>query len=1257
MPRSLVREPALPRQLGHHLRTGLGRTTACILVGGALILTLWIVVITSTRSTREAAIDHARAETHDLAITFADEVNRNLDEVADAMDVISRRLQAGEDPHDISAWALKMPIPSLSTIQVAIVDHNGRLISTTLDAHAKAIDLSDREHIRVHLDGHTSGIFISKPVIGRISGKVTLNITRRVVEPNGKLKYILVFSLSPERLTGLTAGLELGQDGTLALVGADGVVRARFTRDAPDGLSGIGQTLAGRQITALLKSGEIKAFFGGVSSLDGVERLVSFRRVGDFPLAVVAALSVREILAAPLAQQRRLVEITAVATLLVIGLSAYLIWDLHQRATERRKLEDTHHRLEADIAERERIERQLREAQDTLQDAVDSISEAFVIFDRDDRLVLWNEPYQRLYGAAAASILQPGRRFSDILRDAAAIGVYPDAVGREAEWVDERLAVRAQPASIVEQRLSDGRFLMITERRMRNGGTAGLRIDVTPLKTIELQLRELTNSLDQVQRIAGLGSMEVDIAVERIAWSAGACQIFGVTAAEVEPSFDYLRSFIHRDDLDAVNDAAAKANASGIAAPALEYRIIRPDGSQRVVYRENAIKYDHSGRAVSRILTFKDITELNAKENLLRRAIEHLDRVQRIAGIGHTTMDLTTGRFEWSAGACALFGIDPGAVEPSVEYFRQFVHPDDRKKVREAAAGALAGEAPPPLEYRIVRPDGAVRTVYRENAIEYDASGHRVRRIATFKDITELKAAEAQLRETMDHLERAQRLAHMGSDSRDLTTDHMEWSDESYRIFGLNRDEVNPTTENFLARVLPEDRPIVLVSREQVAAGICPAPFEYRIRRLDGEIRHIYRETDLIYDESGKAMRVVGASHDVTEQRAAEARLREMMDNLDRAQRLAHLGSYTRHLDGTGQWTAEVYRIFGVDPEAFEPDMDNFIAMVVPEDRDRVMAAHIQMGQGSCPEPFEYRIRRPSGEVRHIHRITELIRDERGSVVGTGGTLWDITELRAAEARQKELERQLLHSQKLEALGTLAGGVAHELNNALVPISALSKLMRQQLPADSADAESLEMIMEASDRARNLVASILSFSRKQDRLRKPVDLAELVRRSVHMLRVTLPATIRIEAKIGAVPSIMGDADALNQVVVNLVTNAAHAIGMAIGTIRVGLAPVRSVKTGAQTEGNAQVRLWVADTGCGMEAQTLERIFEPFFTTKEVGQGTGLGLSVVHGIVADHGGRIEVKSQLGKGTKFTIHLPSDAIATGISSDTLTTLAAA
>src|SRR5258708_802792 len=146
-----------------------------------------------------------------------------------------------------------------------------------------------------------------------------------------------------------------------------------------------------------------------------------------------------------------------------------------------------------------------------------------------------------------------------------------------------------------------------------------------------------------------------------------------------------------------------------------------------------------------------------------------------------------------------------------------------------------------------------------------DAIGRPVTRIITFKDITDLKKAEAQLRETMELLERAQRLAQMGSDTRDLLTDSAEWSDESYRIFGVDKSTFVPTTGNFLALVLPEDRETVLSTREQIATGKCPEPFEYRIRRPDGRVRQIYRETELIHDASGTPIRMFGTIHDVTE--------------------------------------------------------------------------------------------------------------------------------------------------------------------------------------------------------------------------------------------------------------------------------------------------------------------------------------------------------------------------------------------------------
>jgi signal transduction histidine kinase len=309
---------------------------------------------------------------------------------------------------------------------------------------------------------------------------------------------------------------------------------------------------------------------------------------------------------------------------------------------------------------------------------------------------------------------------------------------------------------------------------------------------------------------------------------------------------------------------------------------------------------------------------------------------------------------------------------------------------------------------------------------------------------------------------------------------------------------------------------------------------------------------------------------------------------------------------------------------------------IFPEDREHVLMTQAQVANGICPEPFEYRIRRSGGEVRQLRRITELIRDKDGNVTAFGGTVLDVTELRAAERRQRDLEQQLAHSQKLEALGTLAGGIAHDLNNTLVPILSLAKLALMDLPEGSELRQDLETISASSERARDLVKQILAFSRKQNSNKALIDPATGAARTLQMLRASLPANIALVEKIAAVPQIFADAVQLEQVLVNLVTNAAQAIGLGSGVITVEIARAYADPRAARPE---FVRLAVADTGCGIDNQTVKRIFEPFFTTKDVGEGTGLGLALVHGIVTGHGGTIHVASEPGNGTVFTVLLPA------------------
>ena len=222
--------------------------------------------------------------------------------------------------------------------------------------------------------------------------------------------------------------------------------------------------------------------------------------------------------------------------------------------------------------------------------------------------------------------------------------------------------------------------------------------------------------------------------------------------------------------------------------------------------------------------------------------------------------------------------------------------------------------------------------------------------------------------------------------------------------------------------------------------------------------------------------------------------------------------------------------------------------------------------------------------------------------------------MRQAEAKRFELERQLQQSLKMEALGTLAGGIAHDLNNALVPVLGLTECVLENLPAGSSDRADLEVVVGGAARARDLVRQILAFSRKEAPTRHAVDVGRIVSSTWDLLRRALPPGIRVEcsATLGAI--VMADPSQLQQVIVNLVTNAAQAIGDCPGAIVISVARI-----------GGEALLSVADTGNGMDEATRARIFEPFFTTKPVGEGTGLGLAVVHGIVTGHGGRIDVRS--------------------------------
>ncbi|HQM19820.1 MAG TPA: ATP-binding protein, partial [Deltaproteobacteria bacterium] len=282
---------------------------------------------------------------------------------------------------------------------------------------------------------------------------------------------------------------------------------------------------------------------------------------------------------------------------------------------------------------------------------------------------------------------------------------------------------------------------------------------------------------------------------------------------------------------------------------------------------------------------------------------------------------------------------------------------------------------------------------------------------------------------------------------------------------------------------------------------------------------------------------------------------------------------------------------------------------------------------------------------RHRDHLEELVRERTIELEERNRQLEEeISERIRAQEEKIRLEHQLIHTQKMDALGRFAGGIAHDLNNMLYPIILNLQMLAEEPSTDETRHRTLHLILGAAYRQRNLLRQILSFSRPDEQSLKPMGVSELVRETVAFIRSSLPSTIEIRLDIAAErDTIQGNATQIQQIVMNLCRNAADAIEPHTGVIEVSLANAdlpRELAT-PQMQAGEYVLLTVKDTGTGMTPEVMSHIFDPFFTTKEVGMGSGMGLSVVHGIIKGHGGAVTVESRPGQGSVFSVYLPVTA----------------
>ncbi len=498
------------------------------------------------------------------------------------------------------------------------------------------------------------------------------------------------------------------------------------------------------------------------------------------------------------------------------------------------------------------------------------------------------------------------------------------------------------------------------------------------------------------------------------------------------------------------------------------------------------------------------------------------------------------------------------------------------------------------------------------------------------------------------HFAEAQRLANLGSWSWDIVRNRVSWSEQLCDIYGVAPGTLGGTVHDFMDRVHPDDR--AKVERSIGAALKSGSDFDHeeRIVRPDGSIRYLHSVGEVVRDEGGSAIRMLGVCRDVTERKRIEGALRESEQSFRMlVEGVRDHAIYMLDADGrVRSWNAGAAQIKGYSAaEIIGRHYREFFTGEARAEGEPERALAIAAREGRY-EGQGWRVRK-DGSRFYASVLVDPIRNDAGALVGFAMITRDFTQQHEAQLVLDQTREQLAQAQKMEALGQLTGGIAHDFNNLLMIMSGYSQILQRRL-TEPKDVQALDAIRAAAKRGERLTRQLLAFSRRQQLMPVVVDLRTRIDAVRDMLGPSLHGNIElscdVEEKIWPVEVDLGE---LELALVNIAVNARDAMPdggkLTLAARNVVLKPGSAA---GQLEGDF-VAVAVIDTGSGIEPELLTRVFEPFFTTKPVGKGTGLGLSQVHGFANQSGGAVTVNSELGKGTVVTIYLPRSR--TDISAD--------
>ena len=616
--------------------------------------------------------------------------------------------------------------------------------------------------------------------------------------------------------------------------------------------------------------------------------------------------------------------------------------------------------------------------------------------------------------------------------------------------------------------------------------------------------------------------------------------------------------------------------------------------------------------------------ELRAARDKTAEDLERYTELYDFAPVGYFTFTTDgTVRAVNLLGA-SLVGLERGRLVG--RNFREFVAEADRQVFRDFLARVLAGDSTQSCEVRLVR----AATVLRVSLVEGLSSPDRRECRAVLVDITERRQAELSLRESETRLRLSVAASQIGLWDWNLPTNEVYFSPEWKAQIGHADDEISNRFEEWESRVHPDDLPSIMAKlRAYVADPGAGYAADFRLRHKDGSYRWIFTQAQLFRDATQKPVRMLGCHLDITERKRAEDDLRLQ------AAALAAAANEVVITDREGiiQWVNPAFT--KTTGYTFEEAVGQNPRLLKSGKHDRAFYKKLwdtllsgEVWHGEIVN------QRKDGSLYPEETIITPVKDQQGTITNFIAIKQDITE-------KKLLEAKFLRAQRLEGLGALAGGVAHDLNNVLAPILMASELLKAQ-SNDPQTSKLLDMIQTNSERGAGMIRQILAFARGSVGEKIAMQVSHLLKEIFKLMQQTFPPNIRCELRVASgLELVLGETTELYQVLLNLCVNARDAMPKG-GTITLGAENIVLDETYARLSHEAPpghyVVLTVADTGSGFPTEIQGKVFDPFFTTKQPGKGTGLGLATVKDIVTGHGGFIHLYSEVGVGTQFKIYLP-------------------